>query len=143
MSARPPRPWHSTLLAAVLALWALYMMTAWLRLATGHFRISPLLLSVTSSIPILTGLGAYLVFTGNRFRFLPFLILPILEIWVAILLFPDQLDPRDWELGIGYFAHFPLGTRVVVAFFTACAIYCVVLNRREAGYMASNNRWGV
>jgi hypothetical protein len=141
MATRPPRPWHSTALAAVLATWALYMLTMWLRLATGHFRIRALLLFVIFLIPLLTGLGAYLLFTGNKLRLIPFLVLPIMEIWGAILLFPDQLNPGDWELGIGYFSHFPLGTRVVVAIFFACAIYCLILNRRESVHMASNKRW--
>jgi hypothetical protein len=137
MNSRPPRPWHSTALAAVLWIWALQMLTVCIK-ATRYFPIGSLLLFF--SVPLLGAMGAYLIFTGNKFRFLPFLILPILQMWVAIALFPDQLDPRNWQLGIDYFAHFPLGTRVAVALFAACAVYCLILNRRGI-YMASNNRW--
>jgi hypothetical protein len=131
------RPWHSTALAAVLYIWALYMLGACLR-ATRYFPIGVLLLSF--SLPLLAGLGAYLLFTGNKLRFLPFLVLPIMQLWVATVLFPDQLNPRDWQLDIDYFFHFPLGTRIAVAFFAACAVYSLILNGRGV-YMASNNRW--
>ena len=107
-------------------------------LAVGHFPIGSVLLFF--SLPLLGGLGAYLLFTGNKFRFIPFLLLPIMQIWVVIALYPDQLNPRDWELGIDYFAHFPLGTRIAVALFAACAVYSLILNQRGI-YMASNNRW--
>lgn len=137
MVSRPPRPWHSTALAAVLWFWALYMLGVCLR-ATRYFPIgfTPLFFS----LPVLAGLGAYLLFTGNKFRFVPFLILPIMQLWVAIVLFPDQLTPRDWQLGVDYFAHFPWGTRIAAAFFAACAVYSLILNRRGI-FMASNNRW--
>ena len=142
MNARPPRQWHTTALAVILSIWAVWLLTVLFSVMARSSRgmLSPRLLCVFVSIPLLMSAGAYLLFTGNKLRLVPFLLLPVLEFWMAVEFFPSRLDPHDWEIGPSYFAQFPLGTRLFAAFFGACAVYCLFLNKLESLYMASNNR---
>jgi hypothetical protein len=143
MNSKPPRQWHTSALAAALSIWAVWLFTVLISVTVHSPRgmLSPRLLFAFASLPLLMSAGAYLLFTGNKLRLIPFLLLPLVELWTAVELYPNQLNPQDWELGPGYFAHFPLGARVIAGFFAACAVYCLFLNRRESVYMASNNRW--
>ncbi len=143
MNSRPPRQWHTTALAVVLSIWAAWLFTVFFSVMARASRgmLTPRLLFAFALIPLLMSAGAYLLFTSNKLRLIPFLLLPLVEFWAAIEFFPSRLNPQDWEIGPGYFAQFPLGTRLFAGFFAACAVYCLFLNRRERVYMASNNRW--
>jgi hypothetical protein len=142
MNSSSPRQWHTTALAVILSIWAAWLFTVLLSAMAHSSRgmLSPRLLCVFALIPLLMSAGAYLLFTGNKLRLIPFLLLPLVEFWLAIEFFPSRLNPLDWEMGPSYFAQFPLGTRLFAGFFAACAVYCLFLNRRESVHMASNQR---
>ena len=70
-----------------------------------------------------------------------FVLLPIAEFWSAVVLQPDQLDPRRWQFDLGYLGQFPPGVQLVSAFFIACAIYGFVLNRADGTVRSLTNGW--
>lgn len=129
---RSGRRWHTNLLLALLTLWSpvtfLALIVVLAKAPKGFLGFVDYY--VFLSVPILIGIGAYLLFIRSKYRPLPFLALPVLYFLGAVRLHPE-LSPRHWQLNASYLSQFPLSYSLCAGFFAACAVYCFVLNKQE------------
>jgi hypothetical protein len=136
MNTRRKLRWHTILLIAALAIWV-FMTTSgliWFRILNifpaGTFGLLDYYLIVP--IPILIGLGAYLLFIQNPYRYVPFIILPFMYIGNAMRFSPAPLGIRQASNVGVYLAQYPSPYLWTAAFFAACAVYCFFLNKWDA-----------
>lgn len=139
MQSSSKRAWHTSLLAAVVFLWAIWsgfgVIVALANAPTGMLRLTDYFLFAW--IPTFMAMGAYLLFKQSMFRFGPFVVLPLLYLGGALRLNPDLRGPSQFSTVAGYLSQFPIGYLYSAAFFVGCAVYCLYLDRdrlrRNAG----------
>lgn len=130
---RPRRKWHTNVLFALLALWSPVTLLSLIVLLARAPRgmLGFLDYYVFLSVPILIGVGAWLLFVQSRLRPWPFLVLPVMYFLGAIRLHPE-LSPSHRQFDASYLGQFPLAYTLCAGFFLACAVYGFALNQREA-----------
>ncbi len=129
----PTRRWHTNLLIALLALWSLLSFVAlMLTLAREPAGLGWMGQYFLLCIPCLIGSGAGLLWLRNRWRALPFLVLPVVYLGIAARLFQLDLSLANRQFDAFYFlAQVPLAYRWPALFFMGCAVYCFFLNKWE------------
>lgn len=126
------RKWHTNVLLGLLAIWSPFTFVALVivlaKAPKGFLGFVDYY--VFLSVPILIGIGAYLLFIRSKYRPLPFLALPVLYFMSAVRIHPE-LSPGRWQFNANYVSQFPLPYSLAAGFFACCAAYCFFLNKHE------------
>lgn len=128
------RSWHTNALVVLLVVWSIWTFVGLVKALAEAPRGMGLGWThyvVFLSVPMLIGFGAYLLFMQSKWRPLPFLLLPVMYFWSAVLIYPNELGLSHRQLDAAYIAQFPLMYRICAAFFLVCALYGFFLNKRQ------------
>lgn len=127
------QPWHLKCLTALLAvwcLWSLFGITYALSTAPAGMGLSIGDYYAFFAIPLLIGVGVFLLLAKIRWVTLVFALLPFAYWIAAVRLYPAQLSPVGRTIDLAYFSMFPMPFKFGMLFFPLCALYALVLAKR-------------